>query len=323
MRNILFLLLIPVFAFAQKPSAMFEELWKTLDENYVFFEQKKVDWKAIGAKYRPQVSDTLNEHAIFKLCSDMLAELGDYHVMMSSKKGITMQSYESLDYPKGFDIQQINAYYFARKGGLNTCGPFYYQQLDSSFSYVYYPSFGSRISHVTMDSLCKKVEKSKALILDLRDNEGGDASNMFRLVSHFIKKRTKMGYIFTKKGKKNHSDLDKGEKVWVEPVLPIWTKPVYILLSDLSYSSTTICAAMLSQLDHVTLVGTKSGGGTGLPVGIRFDNGWTCRFPNAFFVLNDKKYIESGIEPDLVVPHDVAENGRDALLEYLLLKIKM
>ncbi len=99
---------------------------------------------------------------------------------------------------------------------------------------------------------------------------------------------------------------------------PFWTKQVYILLSDLSYSSTTIFAAMLSQLDNVTLVGTTSGGGTGLPVGIRFDNGWTCRFPNAFFVLNDKKYIESGIEPDLVVPHKMAENGRDALLDYLL-----
>ncbi len=216
-RNIVFLLLIPVFASAQKPTLMFEELWKTLDENYVFFEQKKVDWKAIGAKYRPQVSDTLSEHEIFKLCSDMLAELGDYHVVMSSRKGITMQSYESKDYPEGFDIQQLSNYYFTRKGGLKTCGSFYYQQLDSSLAYVYYPSFGNKINQIAIDSLWKKTEQSKALIIDLRDNEGGDARNMFRLASHFVEKRTKMGYIFTKKGKKNHSDLDKGEKVWVRP----------------------------------------------------------------------------------------------------------
>jgi Peptidase family S41/Tricorn protease C1 domain len=301
----------------QKPTVIFNDIWKTLDENYVFFEYKKADWKAIGAKYRPQVNDTMTEYAIFKLCSDMLAELHDYHVVLSSKKGITLWKYTSNDLPNGLNINVISDYYFEKKGGLLPCSAFYYQFLDQQTAYVYYPSFGNKITNPDLDTLFKKINTANALVLDLRDNEGGNAQNMFQLLNRFASTRTQVGYLYSKKGKKHHQ-LDKGKKVWLEPHAPIWTKPVYILLSDWSYSATTIFSGFLSQLPNVTLVGTKTGGGAGLPSGIKFENGWSCRFPTAFFVLNNKQHIENGIAPSIVVPHKTETTGKDAVLEYVL-----
>jgi Peptidase family S41/Tricorn protease C1 domain len=302
---------------AQTPKVIFEDIWKTLDENYVFFEYKKADWNAIGATYRPQISDTMSEYALFKICSEMLAELHDFHVVLSTKKGTTLWKYTSNDLPNGLNINAISDYYFTKKGELLPCGAFYYQWLGKETAYVYYPSFANKITNPDLDSLFKKINTAKALVLDLRDNEGGNAQNMFQLTNRFASKRTQIGYVFSKKGKKHHQ-LDKGKKVWLEPHAPTWTKPVYILLSDWSYSATTIFSGFLSQLPNVTLVGTKTGGGAGLPSAIKFENGWSCRFPTAFFVLNNKQYIENGVLPNIIVPHHTEENGKDAVLERVI-----
>ena len=70
--------------YAADPRGTFEALWHTVDEHYCFFADKDVDWDAVYAQYSPHVSDEMNSYELFDICSQMLDELRDGHVNLSS-----------------------------------------------------------------------------------------------------------------------------------------------------------------------------------------------------------------------------------------------
>ena len=49
------------------PVANFEALWWIMDENYCFFSYKQVDWDEVYDRYRVQVTDTMDQYALFDL----------------------------------------------------------------------------------------------------------------------------------------------------------------------------------------------------------------------------------------------------------------
>ena len=59
------------------PVANFEQLWKTLDEHYCFFEEKGINWDSVYMKYRPLVKDDTEYVQLFSICAAMLDELKD------------------------------------------------------------------------------------------------------------------------------------------------------------------------------------------------------------------------------------------------------
>jgi carboxyl-terminal processing protease len=64
--------------------AGFNRLWKAIDENYPYFEQKQVDWDEVYLRYRPQIDQAESEEVYFNLISSMLAELHDSHTGLAS-----------------------------------------------------------------------------------------------------------------------------------------------------------------------------------------------------------------------------------------------
>jgi carboxyl-terminal processing protease len=62
----------------------FDRLWKAIDKNYPYFEQKQVDWDEVYHRYRPQIEQAGTEEVYFNLISSMLAELHDSHTGLAS-----------------------------------------------------------------------------------------------------------------------------------------------------------------------------------------------------------------------------------------------
>ena len=58
----------------------FDALWNILDSHYCFFEEKDIDWEAVGRKYRAEINPETNYIELFDICSRMLDELKDGHV---------------------------------------------------------------------------------------------------------------------------------------------------------------------------------------------------------------------------------------------------
>ena len=70
------------------PTGNFEALWQMMDQRYCFFDYKQheygLDWQAVYDKYKVRVSDKMNESQLFEVLCDMLGELRDGHVNLSS-----------------------------------------------------------------------------------------------------------------------------------------------------------------------------------------------------------------------------------------------
>ncbi|MBQ5705225.1 MAG: peptidase S41, partial [Bacteroidaceae bacterium] len=74
---------------------------------------------------------------------------------------------------------------------------------------------------------------------------------------------------------------------------------------------------MMRELPHVTIVGDKTGGGSGLPFNSTLPNGWSVRFSASPILDADGNQTEFGIEPDVRV--DITsedwDRGVDTIIE--------
>ena len=165
----------------------FDALWDIVDSRYCFFEEKEIDWKETGRKYREQIKDETNEIDLFFICSAMLDELRDGHVNLVSKFNTSYYRKWWTDYPQDFDLRTLQEHYLKFEW-LSTSG-ITYKQLPGEIAYMRYPSFSYPIGETSLDYVLAILHKSRGLIIDIRDNGGGALTNIKTLVSRFIDKK--------------------------------------------------------------------------------------------------------------------------------------
>jgi hypothetical protein len=298
------------------PTNCFEMLWKTVDENYAFFDYKKIDWQAVHTKYRPQVTDTMRQDSLFRVLSAMLSELKDGHVNLSGSFDRSRNWSWKDDFKDNYNPNFVYRNYLKRDflitGALNN------QMLDDSIGYIRYGSFSNQISESDLNFVMKRFENAKGIIIDVRDNGGGSMSNIFKIMSRFVASKTLVGYTQFKKGN-GHNDFSEKQPLFAEPKKgkAAFTKPVVVLINRGCYSATTHFAGFMSLLPNVTLVGDRAGGGGGIPISRDLPNGWQYRFSATMQTLPDGTQIEHGVAPKIEVttgPKDEIE-GHDALID--------
>jgi Peptidase family S41/Tricorn protease C1 domain len=298
------------------PTNCFDMLWKTVDNNYAFFDYKNIDWQAARAKYRPRVSDSMSQDSLFRVLAALLSELKDGHVNLSSSFDRSRNWSWKDDFTDNYNPNFVYRRYLKRDflitGSLNN------QMLEDSIGYIRYSSFSSPISDNDLNFVLKRFENAKGIIIDVRDNGGGSMSNIFKIMSRFVKEKTLVGYAQFKKGN-GHNDFAEKQPLYAEPrkgKTP-FTKPIVVLINRGCYSATTHFAAFMSLLPNVTLVGDRAGGGGGIPVSRDLPNGWQYRFSGTMQTLPDGTQIEHGVAPKIEATTGPKEelDGKDAVIE--------
>lgn len=171
----------------------FEILWKRMDERYSFFEYKRVDWDSVYQVYRPQVSEDLSSQEFYDLMAEMLNSLRDAHVNLRSDFDISFYNYY-VDYPRNFSFSDLEKNYL---GDYKITGRLINSIIDS-VGYIHYRSFQQPIEEDDLDFLVERFRGLKGLIIDIRDNDGGDPANGFRLARRLTTERI---HIYTTKYK--------------------------------------------------------------------------------------------------------------------------
>ena len=96
-------------------------------------------------------------------------------------------------------------------------------------------------------------------------------TNATRMAQRFTNEKVLTGYIQHKTGK-GHSDFSDPTPIYVEPSNSIrWQKKVIVLTNRHSYSATNDFVNSMRCFPNVTLVGDKTGGGSGLHEQTRAD----------------------------------------------------
>lgn len=286
----------------------FEALWKIMDEHYCFFDYKDIDWNAIHDKYEKVISEDMSNSNLFEVMGNMLAELKDGHVNLYATHNSARYWNWYLDYPRNYSEKIVEKYLgddYRIGGGLN------YTILDDNIGYVSYTSFSNGIGNGNINEMLRFLDVCNGIIIDVRNNGGGEKTNATRLASHFTNEKTLVGYISHKTGK-GHSDFSKPEEVYIEPSKGVrWQKKVVILMNRHSFSATNDFISYMSNFPNVTLMGDKSGGGSGMPFSSELPNGWGVRFSACPTYSSTMEQIEFGIEPEITTAMSKEDEDRE------------
>lgn len=296
------------------PKGNFEALWKILDEKYCFFQYKGVDWDLVYRDYSQRIDDKMSSESLFAVLSEMLQELQDGHVNLVSPFDVGRYWKWFEDYPPNFYVW-LKDHYLGKDYSI--ASGIEYKILEDNVGYMYYGSFSSGIGESNLDYIIDKLAICSGIIIDVRDNGGGILTNANKLASRFVNEKTLVGYIQHKTGK-GHNDFSEPYPLYIEPNGRLrYQKPVIVLTNRGCYSATNDFVNSMKTCPNVTILGDKTGGGSGLPFTSEIPNGWSVRFSASPIFNARMEQLEFGIEPDIYVnlSKEDIEKKKDTLIE--------
>ncbi|OME83189.1 MULTISPECIES: S41 family peptidase [Paenibacillus] len=209
-----------------------------------------------------------------------------------------------------------------------------------------------KIKHFLPDSNATSPEKSladllkmfqdrhaKGLIIDLRNNPGGDDQLAANLAGFFVKEMKHYEYVSYYNRYTGKFELNRNEVVKVKPVKPYFDGKVAILINSRTGSSGEGMPLVLKGVPNVKIVGfTSTAGSFGLmssPIEIKMPEGYVIQFPDGRS-LNQNKKVQGdadqtgvgGAVPDIKIPLNEETfkasmmDGQDVELEYAIEAMK-
>ena len=297
------------------PQGNFEAVWRILDEHYCFFSQKGIDWQEVHSRYARQFDNSMTSKQQFEVMVNMLSELRDGHVNLYTSFNIGRYWSWHENYPKNYSDSLQRHYLrtdYLIASGLD------YTVLDDNVGYIRCETFQKAIGEGNLDEILLHLQPCNGLIIDVRNNGGGNITSAEMLASRFTNKELLVGYMQHKTGK-GHNDFSSLQPLYLKPGKGVrWQKSVVVLTNRSIFSAANEFVNFMKCCPNVIVVGDRTGGGAGMPFSSELPNGWSVRFSACPMYDRDKRMTEFGIEPDYKVSltsEDLLRN-KDTIIEF-------
>jgi len=298
-----------------KPSENFRILWENFDQHYSRFELKGVDWDSLYSVYQPLVADDVSGEELFEIISSMLSHLKDMHAILETPYGV--YRYWPKEYENFFDLKMIETNYLIE---IKRHSVFTYGELENNLGYIHISSFGVDAGFFEIiDSIVREFENFNGVIIDVRNNSGGNSSNSQTVASRFTDSKRIFSYNKYRNGP-NHNDFSELFPSYIAPEgTKQFTKPIAVLTDRFTASAAEDFVMMMKVIPYVTTVGdTTLGAIGGSPKTRELPNGWVYRLSTARnYSFDFISYEGVGIPPDIFVRSTESDSlsGKDAALE--------
>lgn len=153
----------------------------------------------------------------------------------------------------------------------------------------------------------------KGVIIDLRDNPGGEDEMAVKMAGHFVGEKKFYEYASYYNRNTRKFEINYSEAYTIKPSEPIYKGKVAILINNRTSSSGEGLPLALKGLPNVKIVGfTSTNGSFGVvtsPIKIKMPEGYILQIPDGRS-LNQDKVIQGdcdytgqgGVEPDIKIP---------------------
>jgi hypothetical protein len=319
------------------PEMTFDQLWTTLDEGYALFGVKGIDWKSLYDVYRPRVGHRTTDDELFEIATQLLGHLNDNHVMLRSEgpprfycagylfqhfsgEGDGLAAYQS--FLETMSVRPVPDRYFRQELKESEDGVFAHGWVGDGVGYLHFRGFNDRAGSArTIDVILDAFQTAKAIIIDVRRNQGGDDGVGKIIADRFADERRLYMTTRDRKGP-GHEDFAEPKSWYVEPRGPVqFTDPVFLLTDRTSISAAENFALAMKVLPHVTQVGELTSGCFADNAQAELPNGWKLSYSHNLFLDHEGRCWEGiGVPPEVRVlntARDRAE-GRDRVLELAL-----
>lgn len=295
------------------PVAIFNEVWNILDQRYALFSIKNVDWKELHTQYSSQITVGMSERELFNSLNNMVQNLKDGHVALISPFDTAVYSRFYTAYSRNFNYNNIVNNYL--QNDYRRIGPVILKITDM-VGYIYYGSFAQEITEDELDSLFAELKTVRGLIIDVRNNIGGNTGYAASLVRFLTGEKRLVKYELIKRGG-GHVDFFDPQAYYIEPAAIPFIRPVVILTNRACFSACNDFVSYVSDFPNVQLIGDQTGGGGSIPYDYILTNGWKIQYSATITLSSSMQSIENGIIPDINVSINSLDeaSGRDPILE--------
>ena len=324
-------LMLPIL---RDPELNFEKLWETFQNRYPFFDLRNVDWQKQYDIYRPKVSTLTTDDELFDIFCEMLDPLDDGHVDLIGRTGpgCMKRSFNPEPEPRfrqEFSKQEIRHLFKTTEKTLLSKG---FGQLEKTSAWMLHYCRSCTVGYLrilefegvkkrklteALDRIANDFNRLEGLIIDIRENPGGDDSTVVKIVNRFCDRKQ---IAFHRKTKFGPGDADFTPiKSWhIEPQGPAqFTGPIVLLSCDSVFSGGEVFALAMKQLSNVTLIGDDTNGIFSYQLEKKLPNGWRYRLSFQMYFSADMVCYEGrGVPVDIRLLNrkcDI-ENGEDPLI---------
>jgi Peptidase family S41/Tricorn protease C1 domain len=322
------------------PITNYQVFWTTFAEHYPFFALRKMDWAAVGKRFRPQVTASTKPEELFNVLSDMIEPLHDAHTFIDAKS--IKQRFHGYRTPDPMQkknaprITEIIEKQYVQGGVKNFCnkqlqfgmlqGSVGYLRIHSFSDYSGDKEFAKQLDalETALDAIFADAAKWTGMVIDVRINTGG--SDVFGIsIASRLATQEYLAY-----SKVIRNDLhDPDHRTSPQPVIvhvsarPGFRGAVTLLTSADSVSAAeTFTMAILDRQPHVTRIGANTQGVFSDVLGRKLPNGWSFGLPNEIYLTKDGQAFDGpGVPPDIQTPIFPAEdlaNSRDSAIDRAL-----
>jgi hypothetical protein len=264
-----------------------------LNEFYVFPETARKMEEAIRARQKAGEYDALTNGDAFaeRLTADLRAVSNDKHLRVNFSPGVL---------PKGPPPGGPNLDAMRRQLERVNCGFEKAERLPPNVGYLKFNMFANpEICGPTASAAMNFLGSVDALIIDLRENGGGDPKMVAYISSYLFAERTHLNDLYNRKE-------DKTEEYWTNPDVPgkrLTGKPVFVLTAKRTFSGAEEFTYNLKNLKRATIIGETTGGGAHPVSGHRIDDHFMIAVPYARAInpISKTNWEGTGVEPDVKV----------------------
>ena len=332
------------------PEKTFETLWLTFEDHYAFFKLRNIDWKKTYELYRPTVNANTTDDELFDTFSKMLAPFQDNHinVIIPSKK--QFKSTKPSSFVKEFPSDSLRNAFWKMvdntlfKNGFSKikyAGPkfngkeLFAYTTSKQYAYLRFNRCfvsqeadnkpDTEVASKILDSVFANFKSSKILIIDVRDNIGGNDEFAFEVANRLAEKKS-IGMIKkTRSG--GYEDFGTPETWYFEPNgNPKFSKPVIVLTNDKTVSAGDVFALIMKGLPKVRIIGENSRGIYSDMYGFELPNKWLVSLSNQrYYTPNMICYEGTGTPVDIIVKNrkqDLLKNTDPMIIKALEIGIK-
>jgi C-terminal processing protease CtpA/Prc/Flp pilus assembly protein TadD len=189
----------------------------------------------------------------------------------------------------------------------------------SGIGYIRIASFNGREEIADeFDRALEALKDTPALILDIRNNQGGFGTAQPRIVGRFMTERRLAAISYVKNGPA-HNNLGRHEAYFVPAGSWQYGRPVALLVNDVTGSAADLFACYIRSAAKVTTIGSTTHGNlSGVAEYVVLPSGLVVRISNGYVANSKDVPIEgNGNKPDIAVSPTISDflNGRDPVLE--------
>jgi C-terminal processing protease CtpA/Prc len=206
--------------------------------------------------------------------------------------------------------------------------PMTFRMLPGNIAYVSLNSFSDDKTADMFEAAFPEIAKADALVLDVRENGGGNSSVGNRVLACLTDHAVPLGPWDTRDYRPTYRAWGRRETRFTAPgdsVPPngklLFTKPIVLLTSPRTFSAAEDFAASFRDMKRGRIVGERTGGSTGQPLSFPLPGGGGARVCTRHCTLADgTEFVGVGILPDLAMSPTLADlrAGRDTVLEAAL-----